>query len=156
MPFVNINDFTEQVAGDCQKTSAADLGIASVTLQAALDSAQADIMDALEGRGYSSDQINSGDRLAEFHLNQALWRLYSKPGGFKRSYDENEMRPADRTAMLANPQYGWRVGGVIVWPASNLATLPSGTHGFARLTRPPDGALKTWDGLPRNPVTPWV
>jgi hypothetical protein len=145
MPLATIDNLRERVAADNQKRSVADLGISDVTLQSALDSGEQDLRDALEFHGYTAAQIDAGDRLYEFHLNQSLYHLYYF-GGVPHGYDLKQIEGFDRKKMVENPKYGWRVGGVVIWPGAAVADQPAGAVGHGRVASLTDvpTLLKTW------------
>ena len=143
MPLATLSNLRERVAADNQKSSVSDLGIQDLTMQSALDSGEADLRDALEFRGYTAAQILTGDRLYELHLNQSLYHLYFF-GGVPHGYDLKQLDGFNRVQMIADPKYGWRIGGAIVWPGAAVAEQPAGGIGFGTMAPLPPLILKTW------------
>lgn len=143
MPLATLENLRQRYASDNQKASTADVGVQDLTFQAALDAAEQDLRDALECRGYTAAQVLAGDRLSELHLNQSLYHLYFF-GGVPHGYDLVQLKGFDRVKAMGEPKYGWRIGGVIVWPGAAVASQAAGEIGYGTMTNQFPTDLKTW------------
>ena len=136
MPWCDANDLITQVVAMYSKNSVSDLGVAPALFSSALTTAKQDLLDALEMRGYTSDQVEYGDRLKEFHLNQAVYRFFQSPG-VAVPMDRDALKSYERSETVGRKNYGWRVGGVIVWPGLGAAKEDAaGTIGYGQTAIP--------------------
>lgn len=143
MPWSTLDKVKARIAADNQKRSSDDLAIDDLTLSSALESGKRDILLALGSRGYRIGEIEAGDGLEEHHLNQSLFHAYFFCG-VPHNYDLRQLEGFDRTKRIADPKFGWLVAGSIIWPGSNDAAEPGGSHGYGMLNTAPPLVFATW------------
>lgn len=155
MAFCKLDQLKAQIAADNDKLSKDDLGIQDLALSAAIQSGERDIRDALEGIGFTASEIEAGDRLFEYHLNQSLFHLYSRRaaahGGDPAVYAFYDCRK-----ILSNPRTGWRVNGAVIWPGHSAPEDAGASIGYGDTgTGGADSASQTFRDEMRNTWARW-